>query len=205
MKKAIKRIAALAMALTIAGAGTSVSGVFSANVLTAEAATVSANYVSGALLKRAEFVNWIYIKAQRPNVTDPSVFSDLPNNSQYVKPIMWAYKNGIVSGYAGGKFGVNDPITFEQAALGAKVQVPGFGESYSYTIAPGTQTGSSFRLRGKGVPDVRTGRKGDLYVKVVVEVPTKLNRKQKKAVEAMAESLGDDAYPKKSKFDKLRF
>ena len=116
MKKAIKRIAALAMALTIAGAGTSVSGVFSANVLTAEAATVSANYVSGALLKRAEFVNWIYIKAQRPNVTDPSVFSDSPNNSQYVKPIMWAYKNGIVSGYAGGKFGVNDPITFEQAA-----------------------------------------------------------------------------------------
>ena len=97
------------------------------------------------------------------------------------------------------------PITFEQAALGAKVQVPGFGESYSYTISPGTQTGSSFRLRGKGVPDVRTGRKGDLYVKVVVEVPTKLNRKQKKAVEAMAESLGDDAYPKKSKFDKLRF
>lgn len=97
------------------------------------------------------------------------------------------------------------PITFEQAALGAKVQVPGFGESYSYTISPGTQTGSSFRLRGKGVPDVRTGRKGDLYVKVVVEVPTKLNRKQKKAVEEMAESLGDDAYPKKSKFDKLRF
>ena len=52
---------------------------------------------------------------------------------------------------------------------------------------------------------MRTGRKGDLYVKVVVEVPTKLNRKQKKAVEEMAESLGDDAYPKKSKFDKLRF
>ncbi len=97
------------------------------------------------------------------------------------------------------------PITFDQAALGAKVQVPGFGESYSYTISPGTQTGSSFRLKGKGVPDVRTGRKGDLYVKVIVEVPTKLNRKEKKAIEEMAASLGSDAYPKKAKFDKLKF
>ena len=94
------------------------------------------------------------------------------------------------------------PITFDQAALGAKVQVPGFGETYSYTITPGTQTGSSFRLKGKGVPDVRTG---SLYVKVVVEVPTKLSRKEKKAVEEMAAKLGDDAYPKKKKFGTLKF
>jgi molecular chaperone DnaJ len=97
------------------------------------------------------------------------------------------------------------PITFEQAALGAKVQVPGFGESYSYTIAPGTQTGSSFRLKGKGVQSLRTGKKGDLYVKVVVEVPTKLNKKQKKAIEEMSNAVGSDAYPKKTKFDKLKF
>ena len=97
------------------------------------------------------------------------------------------------------------PITFEQAALGAKDQVPGFGESYSYTIPAGTQNGSSFRLKGKGVPNPRTGRKGDLYVKVNVEIPTKLNRNQKKAVEELSEKLGDSAYPKKSKFDKLKF
>ena len=97
------------------------------------------------------------------------------------------------------------PITFDQAALGAKVQVPGFGESYSYTIPAGTQNGSSFRLKGKGVTDPRTGRKGDLYVKVTVEVPTKLNKKQKKAIEDMAALVGGDAYPKKSKFDKLKF
>ncbi|MBR0399634.1 MAG: molecular chaperone DnaJ [Mogibacterium sp.] len=97
------------------------------------------------------------------------------------------------------------PITFDQAALGAKVQVPGFGETYSYTITPGTQTGSSFRLKGKGVTNVRTGRKGDLYVKVVVEVPSKLSRKEKKAIEEMAQKLGSDAYPKKTKFDKLKF
>lgn len=96
------------------------------------------------------------------------------------------------------------PITFDTAALGGKVQVPGFGETYSYTIAPGTQTGSSFRLKGKGVPNVRTGRKGDLYVKVIVETPTKLSRKDKKAIEDMAANLGKDAYPKKSKFDNIK-
>ena len=52
---------------------------------------------------------------------------------------------------------------------------------------------------------MRTGRKGDLYVKVVVEVPTKLSRKEKKAVEEMAAKLGDDAYPKKKKFGTLKF
>ena len=97
------------------------------------------------------------------------------------------------------------PITFDQAALGAKVQVPGFGETYSYNITPGTQTGSSFRLKGKGVPNVRTGKKGDLYVKVIVEVPTKLSRKEKKAIEEMASKMSGDAYPKKSKFDRLKF
>ena len=97
------------------------------------------------------------------------------------------------------------PITFDVAALGGKVQVPGFGETYSYTITPGTQTGSSFRLRGKGVPNVRTRRKGDLYVKVVVEVPSKLSRKEKKAIEEMAKQLGNDAYPKKQRFEKLKF
>jgi len=97
------------------------------------------------------------------------------------------------------------PITFDVAALGGKVQVPGFGETYSYTITPGTQTGSSFRLRGKGVPNVRTGRKGDLYVKVVVEVPSKLSRNEKKAIEEMAKQLGSDAYPKKTRFEKLKF
>ena len=97
------------------------------------------------------------------------------------------------------------PITFEQAALGAKVQVPGFGESYAYTITPGTQTGSSFRLKGKGVVDPRTGRKGDLYVKVFVEVPTKLSKKEKDAIKNMSSSLGDNAYPKKNKFEKLKF
>lgn len=116
MKKAIKKIAALAMALTIAGAGTSASGAFSANVLTAEAATVSANYVSGNTMKRADFVNIIYTKSHSPKTIYPSVFKDVPDNSRYARPINWAYHNGIVSGYPGKTFGVNDPITYEQVA-----------------------------------------------------------------------------------------
>ena len=52
---------------------------------------------------------------------------------------------------------------------------------------------------------MRTGKKGDLYVKVIVEVPTKLSRKEKKAIEEMASKMSGDAYPKKSKFDRLKF
>lgn len=97
------------------------------------------------------------------------------------------------------------PISYDQAALGAKVQVPGFGETYTYTITPGTQTGSTFRLKGKGAPNVRTGRKGDLYVKVQIEVPTKLSSKEKKAIKDMASAMGSGALPKKSRFEKLKF
>ena len=97
------------------------------------------------------------------------------------------------------------PITFEEAALGAKVMVPGFNETYSYTIAPGTQTGSNFRLKGKGVRNVHTGRYGDLYVKVIVEVPTKLSAKEKKAIQEMSSKLKPSAYPKKREFEKLKF
>lgn len=97
------------------------------------------------------------------------------------------------------------PISYDQAVLGDKIKVPGFGESYSYTIPAGTQSGSEFRLKGKGVADPRTGRKGDLYVKVYVEVPTKLSSKEKKAIKTMADAMGDNAYPKKSAFNKLKF
>lgn len=96
------------------------------------------------------------------------------------------------------------PITYAQAVLGDKVKVPGFGETYSYTIAPGTQTGSNFRLKGKGVRNPRTGKFGDLYVKVNIEVPTKLSSKEKKAIKKMDEEIAGKAYPKKQEFDNLK-
>lgn len=82
--------------------------------------------------------------------------------------------------------------------------MPGFGETYSYTIPAGTQSGSNFRLKGKGAKNPRTGRHGDLYVKVIVEIPTKLNSKEKKAIKEMAGALSDAAYPKRTKYEKMK-
>ena len=92
------------------------------------------------------------------------------------------------------------PISFNQAALGDDIVVPTLEEKVSYKVPPGTQPGTVFRLKGKGVTHVRTGRKGDLYVKVSLEVPTKLNKKQKKAIEIMGETVNDECYQKKSGF-----
>lgn len=92
------------------------------------------------------------------------------------------------------------PITFNQAALGDEIIVPTLEEKVSYKIPQGTQPGTVFRLRGKGIKSVRSNRKGDLYVKVSLEVPTKLNKKQKKAIENMGKEVTDECYSKKSGF-----
>lgn len=96
------------------------------------------------------------------------------------------------------------PITYEQAALGDKLLVPCFGETYSYTIPEGTQSGQTFRLKGKGLPNPNNGRAGDLYVKVMVEIPTKLSTKEKKAIKDMSEKLNSKNYPKKTKFENTK-
>lgn len=97
------------------------------------------------------------------------------------------------------------PISFEQAALGDDIVVPTLSEKVTYKIPAGTQPGTVFRLKGKGVRNVRSGRMGDMYVKVILEVPTKLNSKQKKAIQEMGKTLDEDCYQKKSKFsEKLR-
>ncbi|MGN1059832.1 MAG: molecular chaperone DnaJ, partial [Clostridia bacterium] len=64
------------------------------------------------------------------------------------------------------------PITFVQAALGAELEVPTLDGKVKYTIPEGTQTGTVFRLKGKGIPMLRRSGRGDQYVKVTVEVPT---------------------------------
>lgn len=92
------------------------------------------------------------------------------------------------------------PITFDQAALGDDIIVPTLEEKVSYKVPAGTQPGTVFRLKGKGIKSVRSNRKGDLYVKVTLEIPTKLNHKQKKAIEAMGKSVTSECYQKKSSF-----
>ncbi len=92
------------------------------------------------------------------------------------------------------------PISFDQAALGADITVPTLEGKVSYKVPAGTQPDTIFRLKNKGIVSVRNGRKGDLYVKVKLEIPTKLNGKQKKAIEAMAKEVTQECYQKKSGF-----
>ena len=92
------------------------------------------------------------------------------------------------------------PISFEQAALGDEITVPTLEEKIKYKVPAGTQPGTVFRLKGKGINSVRSNKKGDLYVKVTLEVPTKLNSKQKKAIAAMGKSVTSECYHKKSSF-----
>lgn len=92
------------------------------------------------------------------------------------------------------------PITFDQAALGAEIVVPTLKEKVSYKIPEGTQPDTVFRLRGKGIKSLRSNRTGDLYVKVNLEIPTKLNSKQRKLIKELGETLTEDAYSKRKSF-----
>lgn len=97
------------------------------------------------------------------------------------------------------------PITFAQAALGAELEVPTLDGKVKYNMPEGTQTGTVFRLKGKGIPHLRGNGRGDHYVKVVVEVPKKLNEKQKSVLREFAELSGDDVYEqRKGFFDKMK-
>jgi len=71
------------------------------------------------------------------------------------------------------------PISFAKAALGGEIEVPTLSGKVSFTIPEGTQTGKTFRLKGKGIKGVRSGYSGDLFCHVLVETPVKLTDKQK--------------------------
>jgi DnaJ-class molecular chaperone len=82
---------------------------------------------------------------------------------------------------------VNLDISYSLAALGAQVKVPSIDGEIKIKIKPGTQSGTMIRLNGKGVKRLRGFGKGDQYVKLNVQVPTKLTREQKKAIENLQE------------------
>jgi len=71
------------------------------------------------------------------------------------------------------------PISFAQAALGARVEIPTLEGSEILKIPAGVQSGEVFRLKGKGLKDLSSHRKGDLYVKVIVKTPDNLSKEQK--------------------------
>jgi molecular chaperone DnaJ len=97
-------------------------------------------------------------------------------------------------------------ISFVQAALGDKVKVPTLEGEESLNIPAGTQTGSSFRLRGKGVPFLRHSGRGDEIVTVHVRTPANLSGPQKKLLRELGESLGYEVTPQETKsfFDKVK-
>lgn len=97
-------------------------------------------------------------------------------------------------------------INFVQAALGDKVQIPTLEGEETLIIPAGTQTGTAFRLRGKGVPRLRHNSRGDLIATVHIRTPTKLTPHQKKLLQELGESLGHEVTPQEAKsfFGKVR-
>ena len=80
------------------------------------------------------------------------------------------------------------PISFKTAALGGVVKAPGLDETFDFTIPEGTQSGQVFTVRGKGIRSARGGV-GNLLLHIIVEVPTKISKSQRKAIEKMDEEI----------------
>ncbi len=97
------------------------------------------------------------------------------------------------------------PINVAQAALGAEIQVPTLEGVEPFRIPEGTQAGAKFRLKGRGVPDVNGGGRGDIYLHIQVKIPRKLTKEQKKLFEDLAAQLPEENEPdKRGLFEKVK-
>lgn len=94
------------------------------------------------------------------------------------------------------------PITYTDAVLGAKITVPCIDGKVELTVPEGTQSGTVFRLKGKGVQIINRSGRGDQYVTVSVEVPKNLNRSQKELLKKFEDSLGESNYNSRRNFFK---
>jgi molecular chaperone DnaJ len=100
---------------------------------------------------------------------------------------------------------VEVPITFTQAALGSQISVPTLDGKVKMKVPEGTQYGKIFRLRGKGLQSLRGYGKGDELVRIIIEVPDKLSKKQKELLEDFAKESGENTGPlTKSFIDKVK-
>ncbi|MCR4962651.1 MAG: molecular chaperone DnaJ [Firmicutes bacterium] len=95
------------------------------------------------------------------------------------------------------------PLNFAQAALGAEVEVPTLDGKVKLTIPEGTQTGTTFRLRGRGFPKLRGYGRGDQHVKVKVVTPTRLSEEQKELLRKFGEGYKEEGDDKKGFFGKI--
>ena len=97
------------------------------------------------------------------------------------------------------------PISFAQAAMGSTIDVPTLDGKVKMKIPSGTQTGKVFRLKGKGIPRLHGGGRGDQHVKVVIETPTHLTSEQRALLERFAEISGEETHPQSKSFlEKVR-
>jgi len=97
------------------------------------------------------------------------------------------------------------PISFTQASLGGEIEVPTLKGSEHMAIPAGTQHGEVFKLKGKGLPDIRSYRSGDQIVQIMIEIPRKLNEKQKQLLREFASTEDNLVMPQKKSFvDRLK-
>jgi molecular chaperone DnaJ len=92
------------------------------------------------------------------------------------------------------------PISFTQAALGAKIDVPTLDGKVKMTIPQGTQSGKVFRLKSKGIPHLHSQQRGDQHVRVIIETPTELSAKQRELLEKFAEASNEESHPQSKSF-----
>lgn len=97
------------------------------------------------------------------------------------------------------------PVSFAQAALGAEIVIPTLDGEHRLKVPEGTQTATTFRIRGKGVPALQSSGKGDLFVKVRVQTPSKLTKKQRELLEELAGTFSVENKPEpRSLFEKVK-
>ncbi len=97
------------------------------------------------------------------------------------------------------------PITFSQAALGAEIEIPTLDGPKPHTLKPGVQSGDEVRVKGKGMPHLRSGKRGDLVVELVVETPRTLTKRHEELFRELADIEHKHVSPqRKGFFDKLK-
>ena len=95
-------------------------------------------------------------------------------------------------------------VSFVKAALGGDVSVPTLNGGVSMKVPAGTQSGKTFRVKGKGMPDLRGGGDGDLFVHVMISVPERLTSEQKKLLEDFAQVSGEEVTAKENFKEKIK-
>ena len=120
-----------------------------------------------------------------------------PNGDIYVLVSVKPHKIFKRNGY---DLRLEIPISFPQAALGADIVVPTLSEKITYKVPPGTQSGTVFRLKGKGVKQLQGSRYGDMYVRVIVEIPQKLSGEQKRLLQQLEETFKNDEHGQRKGF-----